>query len=194
MHVREVERLDEFFFRQLHGGAFDHDDVVFRADVNQIEIAVVSFVVGRVGDEFAIDPADPDRADWAGKRNVGNRQRRGGAVDRENVGIVLAIRAEQDRDDLRVVKITSRKERAQRTIRHARSERLLFGRPPFAFEITAGKFPDRRRFLAVIDRERKPILAFLDLGGGNRAGEHHGVAGGDDDGAVGELGDFACFD
>ena len=28
-------------------------------------------------------------------------------------------------------------------------------RAPFAFEIAAGKFPDRRRFFAVIDRERE---------------------------------------
>ena len=99
-----------------------------------------------------------------------------GAVDRENVGIVLAIRAEQDRNDLRVVKITGREERPERPIRHARSERFLFGRAAFAFEIAAGKFPDRRRFFAVIDREREPILPFLDLGGGDRADEDHGVA------------------
>ena len=52
--VRELERLDEIGFGQFQGGAFDHDDVVFRADVNEIEIALVPLVVGRVGDELAI--------------------------------------------------------------------------------------------------------------------------------------------
>ena len=67
--------------------------------------------MGRIGDELAIDATDAHRADRAGERNVGNAERRGSAVDRENIGIVLAIRAEQNRDDLRVVKIT-RRERA----------------------------------------------------------------------------------
>ena len=67
-------------------------------------------------------------------------------------------------------------------------------RAAFAFEIAAGKFADCRRFFAIINRERKPILAFLDLSGGDGAGKHDGVAAGDDDGAVGEFGDFAGFD
>ena len=150
--------------------------------------------MSRVGDELAIDATDAHGADRAGERNVGNAKRGGSAVDRENVGIVLAIRAEQDRDDLRVVKIARREKRPQRPIGHARSERFLFGRTAFAFEIAAGKFSDRRRFLAVIDGEREPILAFLDCSGGDGAGEHHGVAAGDDDRAVGEFGDFAGFD
>ena len=122
------------------------------------------------------------------------RQRGRCAIDRENVGIILSIRAEQHRDDLRVVEITRREERTQRTIRHARGERFFFRRTTFAFEITAGKFSDRRRFLAVIDRERKPILPFFDFRGGDSAGQHHRVAAGNDDGAVGEFRDFASLD
>ena len=67
-------------------------------------------------------------------------------------------------------------------------------RATFAFEIAAGEFADRGRFFAIIDGERKPILAFLDFGGGDGADEDDGFAAGDDDGAVGELGDFAGFD
>ena len=150
--------------------------------------------MGRVGDELAVDAADAHRADRAGKRNVGNAERGGGAVDRENIGIILAIGAEQNRDDLRVVKVTRREKRPQRPIGHARGERFLFARAAFAFEIAAGKFSDRRRFFAIIDGEREPILAFLDRGGGDGARQDDGVAAGDDDGAVGELGDFAGFD
>ena len=150
--------------------------------------------MSRIGDELAIHSPDADRADRPRERNVGNGERGRGAVDRENIGIVLAIGAEQHRDDLGVVKITGRKERAQRPIGHARGERLFFRRTTFAFEIAARKFSDRGRFLAVIDGERKPILALLDCGGGDGADEHHGVAAGDDDGAVGEFGDFAGFD
>ena len=192
--MRELERLDELFFGQFLRGAFDHDDVVFGADVNEIEIALLALGVGRVRDELAIDATDAHRADRTGEWNVGNAERGRGAVDRENIGIVLAIGAEQNRNDLRVVKITRREERPERPIGHARSERFLFGRPAFAFEIAAGKLADRRCFFAVIDGEREPILPLLDLGGGDRADEDHGVAAGDNDGAVGELGDFAGFD
>ena len=41
MPMRELERLDEIVFRNFVGRAFDHDDVVFGADVNEIEIAFV---------------------------------------------------------------------------------------------------------------------------------------------------------
>ena len=112
----------------------------------------------------------------------------------QNIGIVFAVRAEQDRDDLRVVKITGREERPERPIGHARGERFFFARATFALEITAGEFPDRGGLLAVIDGERKPILAFLGAGGRDGAGEDDGFAAGDDDGAVGELGNFAGFD
>ena len=194
MSVRELERFHELLFRHFLRGAFNHDDVVFRADVNQIEIAVSALVVRWVRDELAIHATHAHRANRAGKWNVGNAERGGRAVDRENIRIVLSVGAEQDRNDLRVVEITRGKERPERPIRHARGERFFFGRPAFAFEIAAGKFSDRRCFFAVIDGERKPILSFLDLGRGDRADEHHGVAGGDDDRAVGELGDFAGFD
>ena len=106
----------------------------------------------------------------------------------------MAVGAQQDRDNLRVVKVSLRKKRSQRPIDHPRSERFLFRRPAFAFEIAARKFSGGRRFFAVINRERKIILTFLDRGGGDRARQDHGVAAGDDDRAVGELGDFAGFD
>ena len=124
--VREFERLDELLLRQFVGGAFDHDDVVLGADVNEIEVALAPLVMGRVGDELAVDATDAHGADRAGERNVGNAERGRGAVDRENIGIILAVGAEQDRDDLGVVKITRRKERTERPIRHARGERFLF--------------------------------------------------------------------
>ena len=94
--VRELERFDELGLRHFLGCAFDHDDVVFRADINKIEIALFALGVRRVGDELAVDAADAHGADRAGKRNIGNAKRGGGAVDRENIGIVFAIRAKQE--------------------------------------------------------------------------------------------------
>ena len=95
MAVGEFERFDEIGFGQFVRRAFDHDDVVFSADVNKIEIALVALIVGRVRNEFAIHPSDAHRTDRTRERNVRNAQRGGSAVDRENVRIILPIRAEQ---------------------------------------------------------------------------------------------------
>ena len=96
MPVRELERLDELFFRQLVGRAFDHDDVVLSPDVNQIEIALLALGVRWVGDELAIHTTDAYGADRAGKWDVRNCEGGGGAVDCENIRIVFAIGAEKD--------------------------------------------------------------------------------------------------
>ena len=109
--VRKLERLDELIFRQFVGGAFEHDDVVLSADIDQIEIALLPLGMGRVGDKLAVDTTDAHGPDRAIKRNIGNAERGRGAIDRENIGIIFPIGAEQDRDDLRVVKI-ARRERA----------------------------------------------------------------------------------
>src|SRR5437762_2308964 len=121
-----------------------------------------AFGVCWISDELTVHPTDPNRADRSDKWNVGNAKRRRGPVNRENVGIVFAIRAQQDRDDLSIVKISLRKERPERPIDHARSESFLFRRPSFALEIASRELPHRGRFFAIIDRERKIILTFLD--------------------------------
>ena len=93
--MRELERLHEVRFRNFVGRAFDHDDVVFQSHVNQIEIALLALGVSRVCDELAVHAANAHRADRPGKRNVRNAKRGRRAVDRENIRIVLAIRAQQ---------------------------------------------------------------------------------------------------
>ncbi len=109
-------------------------------------------------------------------------------------GSILAVRAEEDGDDLGVVEVALREERTQRAIRHAAGEDFLFGRTAFALEVTAGELADGGRFFAVIDGEREPVLAFLDGGGGNGGDEDDGLAAADGDGAVGEFGELAGFD
>src|SRR5262245_32453207 len=141
MPMRELERLDKLGFRQLPCRAFDHDYVVFNAYINKIKIALSTLRMRRVRDELPVDPANAHRADWTAKRNIRNRQRGGRTVNRQNVGIILAVGAEQNRDNLRVVKISLRKERPQRPIDHARRERFLFRRTSLALKIATRKFP-----------------------------------------------------
>ena len=68
--VSELQCFHELRFRQLVSGAFDHDDIVFRPDINQIQIALDPYCVGRIRDELAIHAPNPHRADWSFERNV----------------------------------------------------------------------------------------------------------------------------
>src|SRR5207244_10161246 len=122
-----------------------------------------------------------------GERNVRNRQRGRGAIDRENVGIVLAVRTEQDRDDLRVVKVTLWEKRTEWPIDHPRCECFLFGRTSFAFEVAAREFSSGGGFFTVIDRERKIILTFFDRGGGDCPHQYLRLAARNHDCATGDL-------
>ena len=147
-----------------------------------------------VDDELAVDASDAHRADGSSERNVGDGECGGSAVDAEDVGIILAVRTEQEADDLRLEEIILREERAQRTVGHARGEGFLFGRASFAFEVAAGEFAGRGRLFLVVDGQREEVLPLAQFGRGDRAGQDDGVAGADHDGAVGEFGNFAGFD
>ena len=118
MSVRELERSHKLDFRHFLGCAFDHDYVVFRADVNKIEIALSALRVRWVRDELAIHTTDTHGANRSSERNVGNTQRSRRAVERENVGVIFPIRAQEQADDLGVVEISLRKERPEWPISH----------------------------------------------------------------------------
>ena len=112
---RGVEiRLADFLRRTLV-----HHDVVFIADVNEIEIAFLHFGMRRVGHQLAFDAADAHRAERPGPRNVADHERRGGADDAQNVRVVFAVRAQHNALDLDLVIHSLGKEGANRTVRQA---------------------------------------------------------------------------
>ena len=194
LRLGEVECFHKLLLGQFAGLAFDHDHVGFIADIHEIEVAELALAMAGVGDEFAIDPAHAHGTDRACERDVADAQRGARAIDEKDVGIMFAVRAEEDADDLRVVEVAFREKRTQRAVRHAAGEDFFFGRTAFAFEITAGEFADRSRFFAVIDGEREPVLAVLDGGGGDGGDHDDGIAAADCDGTVREAGELAGFD
>ena len=190
----EVEGLDEVFFGDLVGGAFDHDDVGLVADVDQVEVAVLAVFEHRVDDEFTVDAADAHRTDRAGEGNVGDGEGGGGAVHREDVGVVDLVGGEEQRDDLGFVKVALREQGAQRTVGHAAGQDFLFGRASFALEVAARELAGGGGFFLVLDGKREPGLAGFHFRGGHGGHEDHGFAGGHHDGTIGELGDFTRFE
>src|SRR5947208_15630338 len=71
MFMRELERFHEFGFRQFVRRAFDHNHIVFGADVNKIDIDLGTLSMRRVSDELAVDSAYANDAERSGKWNVG---------------------------------------------------------------------------------------------------------------------------
>ena len=189
-----MKRLDELVFRELVGLAFDHDDVGLVADVDEVEIAFSALVVGRVDDELSVHATDAHRTDRAGEGDVGKAEGGGGTVHREDVGVIHAIGAEQDGDDLGFVEVTFREQRAQWAVRHAAGEDFLFGRAAFALEVAAGEDAGSGGFFLIFHGKWEPGLAGLHFRGGNGGDEDDGVAATDGDGAIGEFGDFAGFE
>src|SRR5438093_8690452 len=148
----------------------------------------------RVGNKLALHPPDADSPNWTSEWDIRNAKRSRSAVHRQNIRIIFTIGAKQDRDNLRVVKISLLEQWPQGPIDHAGRERFLFRWTAFTFEIAAREFSCRCRFFAIIDCEREIILALFDRRGRNGADEDGGVAARYDDGAIGESGDFAGFD
>ena len=107
--MREFERFHEIRLRNFVSRAFNHDDVVFGSDINQIEIALDTLIMRWVGNELTVDASDAHRTDRTCERNIRNTKRGRCAIDCKNVGVILTIGTKQDRDDLGVVKISLRK-------------------------------------------------------------------------------------
>ena len=189
----ELQRGAEVGFGDFLGRAFIHDDVFFVTNIDEVEIALGLLSVRGVRDKLAADATDAGRAQRASPRNVGNHQRGARADDAQNIGVVLAVRAEEHGLDLHLVIPALRKERADRTVGEAAGEDFLFRRPAFALKIAAGKLACGSGLLAVVNGEREEVLAFLGLGRGHGGHDDDGIAHLDGHGAVGLLGQFAGF-
>ena len=121
-------------------------------------------------------------------------QRDGGAVHREDVGIVLAVGREDEGDDLRLVVEALGEERPDGPVDQARGQDLLLRRAAFALEPAAGDPPAGVGVLAVVDGEGEEVGVLLGLLVEDGGRQHDGVAVPNDRGAVGLLGELADFD
>ena len=111
----------------------------------------------RVDDEVAVDLADPHRADGRRQRDVGDHQRRRGAVHREDVVGVDVVDRKRDRHQLRVIAPFLGEQRADRAVDHARGQRALLAWAALALEERAGDFPGGVHALLDIHRQREEV-------------------------------------
>ena len=189
--VAEGEGLDEFLLGNLVGRTFDHQHVLLVADIDEVERGGIHLLDGRIGDELVVDQGDAHAADRSVPWNVGDGEGGAGAVDHRNVGIVDQIGRKELADDLHLIEETLGEERTAGTVAEAGDQNLALGRTAFAFEIAAGETAGGGIFVAVVDRERKEILAGTHGLRGAGGDDDIGFANVDVDGAAGELGDGA---
>ena len=192
--VAGLERQNRLFFRHLLGAGLDHHDAVLAAGDDQVEAAFLALREGRVDDVLPVDQADADAGDRLLERHLRQRQRRGGAGDREHVAVVLDVGRDHERDDLRFEVPAGREERTNRPVDAAAGEDFLLGRLAFALEEAARNAARGVGIFAIVDGEREEVDSLARGVGMTRRDEHHGVALADDDRSVGLLGQFACLD
>src|SRR5207237_7205241 len=121
----------------------------------------------RVDDQPAVDVAHPDRADGALERDVRDRQRRRGAVDREDGRIVLLVDAEHRRDYLDFIPEAVRKKRPDGPVDQPAGEDRDLTRPAFAADEAARDLAGGIEPLLVIAGQREEVDSLPWVG-------HHG--------------------
>ena len=191
--VAEHHGAEHDVFVELLGFRFHHQHGVGGAGDDEVELGFDHLVERRVEHVFVVDEADAGGADRALEGRAGNRQRRGGGDQRQNVGIVLHVVRQHGDDDLGLVAPAVDEQRTDRAVDQAGNQRLLFGRTAFALEIAAGNAARGVGLFLVVDGQRQEVDAFARRLRGDDGGEHDGLAIGRQHGAVGLTGDLAGF-
>ena len=192
--VTEHHGAEHDVFVQLLGFRFHHQHGVGGAGDDEVELGVDHLVERRVEDELVIGEADARCADRAleGRAGQGQRGRRG--HQRDDIRIVLHVVRQHGDDHLGLVAPAVDEQRTDRTVDQAGDQRLLLGRTALALEIAAGNAAGCVGLLLVVDGQRQEVDAFARRLRRDDGGEHHGLAIGGDDGAVGLARDLAGFE
>lgn len=136
--VAEHDGAEHDVFVEFLGFRFHHQNGVLRTGNNQIQNRFIHLIEMRVQNVFAVDVANARAADRTHERNAGQCKRSRCGNHRQNVRIIFQIVLNDRDDNLRVVLVTFREKRADRTVDQAGNQRFLFGRTTFALEIAAG--------------------------------------------------------
>ena len=188
--VRDLERLEKAVLVHLVRSGLDHRQALAGADDDQVEVCLLRLLQRRVDDELALDDRHPDGADRAEERQRRDGQRRRDGVDAEDVVRRDHVGREDRGDALHLVAVALRPERPDRAVGHARGEDRPLSGASLALEKAARDLPGGVHALLDVDREREEVRAFARLRPALRRAEDDGVAGADDDCAVGLLRDL----
>ena len=189
----EHDGIQDLFFRDFVSAAFNHEDGVFRTGDDDVHIALFALGDGRVDDELAIDAADADTGNRAGKGNVGHAQRYGGTDHSGDFRSVVMVYAEIISHDVDVMTVCLREERTDRTVDETGEEGCRFRRFAFAFDEAARNLADGVHLFFIIDGEREKVCVFTRFFRARSRDENGRVAITDQCGTAGLLSQFTDF-
>ena len=189
----EHDGVQDLFFRDFVSAAFNHEDGVFCTGNDDIHVALFTLGDGRVDDELAIDAADADTGNRAGKGDMGHAQRYGCADHSGDFRSVVMVYAEIISHDVDVMTVCLREERADRTVDEAGKKGCRFRRFAFAFDEAAGNLADGVHLFFVIDSEREKVSVFTRFLRARSRDENGRVAITDQCGTAGLFSQFADF-
>ncbi len=174
--VPELKRSVEIRFGDFLGRTFEHHEVRFVTDVNDVQIAFEHLGMCGVRDELSAYAANSHGANGPGERKVADHQRGGSTDERQHVGVILPVRAQNNALNLNFVVPTFGKQGTNRPINEARGENLFLGGTSFSFEIPAWELAGSRCFFSVIYGEWEEILTFFRFRSTYRRYEDNGFA------------------
>ena len=171
----ETERLHHPGLRYVFGPRLHHDDGVVGSGYDEIQRRPVQIGEGRAEHELIVHETDAHGADRSVEGEVGYPERGRGPADRQDVGIVLAIRGQQQTGDLRFTAPATWKQRPQRTVDQAAGEDFLLVGPSLPLEEPPRNPARRVEALAIVHRQRQEIDVRPVASGRRHRGEHDGV-------------------
>ncbi len=172
---------------------FDHQHRVRRAGHDQIELRARQVGAARVQLILAIAVSDACASNRSLEGKAGQAQGGRSAQHRGHIGVNVRIERQHRRDDLHVIEKTFRKQRTDRPVDQAGSERLALRGAPFSAEEPARDAARGVGLLLIIDRQREKIAPGARLRFGAGRDQHDGVAHGHEYRAIGLAGQGAGF-
>ncbi len=154
----KLDRLDDHVFGEFPAAALEHDHVAAADGHDQVELALVYRVHGRIDDQGAVDPADAHGRNRAVPGDVGEHERGRCPDEPQQVRVVLGIGADDHAMDLGLAGVAVREQRAQRAVDQTCGQDLALAGPALALEETAGDLARCVAALAVLDGQGEEPL------------------------------------
>jgi ferrous iron transport protein A len=182
---RLQDRRDRVVLADLARFAFEHHESVGSDADRELEVRELALGLAAEREPLAVHTLDAQAAGGALGRHRTDVQRGAGGEDREALEVARRFGAEHLHLDLHFVAELVGEQRADRAIDQPAGQHFVVGDAPFAAAEAAGYAARRGELLAVLDGQRKEVLAGLRRGRGRHGREHAVVAAAREHRAVG---------
>ena len=195
--LQVLMRLDNAFVHDIVGNlvrlGLDHDDLLVGGGDGGGHAVALALFLGRVEEVLLTVPAEDDPGDGAVEGNIGNAHRGGGADHGGDLRGAVAVHGQNLAGDHNVVAQVGGEEGTHRAVDQTGGKNRLQAGLALTAHEAAGDAADGVELLVEVHGEREVVDAVLGTGGGGAGDKHGGLAVGDEDGRVAELGQLADF-